>query len=78
MIGQPELPDIQKCERCPQMEELAEGFRLALVEAAKLIQFILLPTTTDAQRAEIRLKAFGPPSVASEGQSGPPTPPTAS
>lgn len=69
--------EIEKCERCPQLEELAEGFRVALIEAAKLIEFILLPSTTDADRAEIRRKAFGTPSEAPEGQSGPPTPPKA-
>lgn len=75
--GPGEDPDIKKCERCPQVEELAEGFRQALIEAAKLIQFILLPTTTDAERAEIRRKAFGPPSGAPKAQSGPPMPPNA-
>lgn len=54
---------IKKCERCPQMEELAEGFRVALIEAAKLIEFILLPSTTDADRAEIRRRAFGDPNA---------------
>lgn len=50
---------IQKCERCGQMEELAEGFRLALIEAAKLIEFILDPGTTEVERAQVRLQAFG-------------------
>jgi hypothetical protein len=49
---------IQKCERCALAEELAEGFRLALIEAAKLIEFILDPATTDAQRADLRQQAF--------------------
>jgi hypothetical protein len=73
--GEDPMDDIKKCERCPQLEELAEGFRTALVEAAKLIEFILLPSTTDADRAEIRRRAFGPPSEASDGQVAPPTPP---
>ena len=69
-------PDIKKCDRCPQIEELAEGYRIALIEAAKLIEFILLPSTTDADRAEIREKAFGPPSGPQKDQNGPPTPST--
>lgn len=52
--GQP----IQKCERCTVIEELAEGYRLALLEAARLVEFLVDPTTTDEQRAEIRQKAF--------------------
>jgi hypothetical protein len=50
---------IQKCERCGQLESLAEGFRLALIESAKLIEFILDPATTEAQRADLRQQAFG-------------------
>lgn len=50
---------VQKCERCGQMEELAEGFRLALIEAAKLIEFILDPNTTEAERESVRQQAFG-------------------
>lgn len=68
---------IQKCERCKQLEELADGFRLALVEAAKLLQFVLLPTTTDAERAEIRQKAFEMASDTTPQPGAPPAPPSA-
>lgn len=70
-------PDIQKCERCPQLEQLAEGYRIALLESAKLLQFILLPTTTDADRAEIYRRAFSAVPDLSNNQQGPPIPPSA-
>lgn len=69
---------IKKCERCVQMEQLADGYRIALIESAKLLQFVLLPTTTDAERAEIRQKAFDMASEPSEAPKAPPAPPSAS
>lgn len=56
--GPSDPDDIAKCDRCLGLEQLAEGYRMALIEASKLLQFILLPTTTDADRAEIRRQAF--------------------
>lgn len=68
---------IKKCERCHHLEQIAEGFRLALLEASKLLRFVLLPTTTDADRAEIYKKAFLDPPEPSPAQQAPPTPPPA-
>lgn len=76
--GPSDPEDIVKCDRCPQLEQLAEGYRIALVESAKLLQFILLPTTTDADRAEIYRMAFSDVPDLSPGQKAPPIPPDTS
>lgn len=76
--GPSDPEDIIKCDRCPQLEELAEGYRVALVESAKLLQFLLLPSTTDADRAEIYRKAFSDVPDLSSAPDAPPTPPGAS
>lgn len=76
--GPGDPPDIDKCERCVKLEELADGFRIALLEASKLLQFVLLPTTTDAERAEIYRRAFVNPSGPSDSSEAPPTPPKGS
>jgi hypothetical protein len=65
---------IQKCERCYQLEELAEGFRLALIESSKLLEFLIDPSTTDADRAEIRKRVFEGTSGPSSEPEWPPTP----
>ena len=65
---------IQKCDRCPEIEALAESYRIALIEAAKLIDFILAPTTTEAERTEIRRRAFGDLSELPPEQQSPSTP----
>lgn len=67
---------IQKCERCHEVESLAEGYRIAVVEAAKLLEFVLDPSTTEAMRAEIRKLAFGGVSEALSDLVKPTTPPT--